>query len=423
LSVVVMAHPERGELARRLSRTLGGARVVWDRYGDRWDTGRRAMLAFEEESDWHLVVQDDAILCLGFLDQVRKALEHGGDGPVAFYMGRTGRMEGVSPMEAVAKARTLGRPWIEGPGPRWGVAVAVRPRDIPAMVEHGDRLDLENYDLRMADYFSSVGRRCRYSVPSLVDHRVGPSNPSLVPGRVNVAGRTAQWFQKGGRNEPWTGEVVRIGGSERQMFSVAVMTHPDRVGYLEHLYDRLPPFYQVTDRGGGVWETAIEAWQAMDREARWHVVVQDDALVCDGFGERLGEVLEGARDQAVSLYLGREKWHVRVQAREAWESGADFLELERLYWGVGIALPTAMVPRMLEWATSPERSFPDGWKGKRCDTRVSRWCMDQGIPVRYPLPSLLDHRAGPSLLGGYMEEPDERVAWWFQDGPKPWGLR
>jgi hypothetical protein len=51
--------------------------------------------------------------------------------------------------------------------------------------------EIANYDRRLAHYFEKEGIDCWYSVPSLVDHRVGPQNPSLVPGRSAAAGRVA----------------------------------------------------------------------------------------------------------------------------------------------------------------------------------------------------------------------------------------
>jgi hypothetical protein len=420
-SIAIMAHPSRSHLVRELSRRLPGAAVVWDEKGDRWDTGRRSMLAHDPEAQWHLVVQDDAVLCRDFLAQVYHALQAAPQGPVAFYMGTTGRFAGLSSTEAALRAHQLGLSWVEAPGPWWGVAVAVPVQHIPAMVSWCDeRSDLPNYDRRMARYWHHLGIPCRYSVPSLVQHRTGEGNPSLVPGRGNRPGRVAALWHRDGRMGPWgTGalELYRATKAQR-LASICVMAHPSRAHYVEPLREQLGGAELVMDHGGGVWRTAVQAWEARDNSADWHVVVQDDAVPCSGFQQALQEVLRpGLR--CVSLYLGRNVGHLVRRATWQVQQGRESVELERLYWGVGIALPTYLVPMMLRWTHENASEFPDGWRGKRCDSRVSRFCLAHSIPVHYPLPSLVDHRVGESLVGGYQQEPEERVAWWWRDGSRP----
>jgi len=196
LSSAIMAHPARAAFVDELrAGELAGVPVVWDERSDRWDTGRRSMLAFDPAATWHVVVQDDAIVCRDFLAGVELALGAcEPSGPVAFYTGRV-RPARVFVEGMVCAADELGRRWLEFEGPWWGVAVAVPTAMIPAMVEWGDRnTKIPNYDRRMAAHFDLIGATCRYSHPSLVDHRVGGENPSLVPGRGNAPSRTAFRF-------------------------------------------------------------------------------------------------------------------------------------------------------------------------------------------------------------------------------------
>lgn len=188
-----MAHPARVSFVDELrSGELVDVPVVWDERSDRWDTGRRSMLAVERGAAWHVVVQDDAIVCRDFLAGVERALAAvEPTGPVAFYTGRV-RPARTFVEGMVRAADELGRRWLEFEGPWWGVAVAVPVAMIPGMVEWGDaHPQIANYDRRMARYFDLIGATCRYSHPSLVDHRVGGENPSLVPGRGNAPTRTA----------------------------------------------------------------------------------------------------------------------------------------------------------------------------------------------------------------------------------------
>jgi hypothetical protein len=187
-----MAHPSRRAFVQRLRRDLP-ARVVWDRRNDRWDTGRRSMLAFDPTAEWHVVTQDDAIVCRDFVPGVAHALAAVGDHPVAFYMGRVRPHVGFVRKMHLRADKENAR-WIAMRGPWWGVSVAVRTERIPEMVKWCDQRDVPNYDLRMTRYWESLGIECWYSVPSLVDHRVGDENPSLVPGRGNSPSRVAFRF-------------------------------------------------------------------------------------------------------------------------------------------------------------------------------------------------------------------------------------
>lgn len=202
VSIAIMAHPRRHRFVAALEKMLPSAVVVWDEKNNRWDTGRRSMLAFDPEAEWHIVVQDDALLCDGFLVQVHSALAEVVDGPVSFYCGKVGKFGERSTVNVFTEASRRGDHFLKAPGPWWGPAVAVRTQDIPSMIEWCDpRDDVPNYDRRMSRYFDSIGRICWYSIPCLVEHRVGADNPSLVAGRGCSPGRTAVIWKSAGRRE------------------------------------------------------------------------------------------------------------------------------------------------------------------------------------------------------------------------------
>lgn len=178
VSYAVMAHEERRDQAVALGAELG-CDVIWDRFGDRWDTGQRALLAYEPDADWHVVVQDDAVLCRKFKAGVEMALAAAPEVPVSFYTGKT-RPRAFEIQRAVIEAKELGKHWLAMDGPLWGVALAFPVTTIEPMVKAVGDLPVPNYDLRIAEYFNGIGSPCWYSIPSLVDHLTGPDNPSLV---------------------------------------------------------------------------------------------------------------------------------------------------------------------------------------------------------------------------------------------------
>lgn len=215
ISHAIMAHPNRAHfVADYLLPRMPGATVVWDEHQDRWDTGRRSMLAYHPGATWHVVTQDDAILCDEYLASVEAALSSlPPDGPACFYIGAV--RPRATYFEAMMKlARERGSHWIRGEGPWWGPSVAVPVAMIDAMVAWGDGprgRPIANYDMRMARYFGSKAIECYYAVPSLVSHRTGDENPSLVPGRSNSDVRVAIDFigaDRSGAGIEWATEPV-----------------------------------------------------------------------------------------------------------------------------------------------------------------------------------------------------------------------
>lgn len=193
LSVAVMAHPKRKQWIPGLLEDLGRGTVVWDRKNDRWDTGRRSLLAFDPQATHHLVIQDDAVVSRDLVPAVEEALRYSGQHPVSLYVGKR-RPNTHLVVEMVAQAQKRGHSWIYMRGPLWGPAIVLPVADIPHVVAWGDaHPEIPNYDLRIADYYSQHRVDCLYTVPSLVDHRDTPENPSLVPGRT-ASGRVAHTF-------------------------------------------------------------------------------------------------------------------------------------------------------------------------------------------------------------------------------------
>lgn len=197
ISVAIMAHPSRREFVTALLERLDApAGVVWDERNDRWDTGRRSLLAHDPEATHHLVVQDDAITCRDLVAGVEQITEAVADHPIALYTGRARpRTEYVAARVDFAQYR--GDAFFEMEGPLWGVGI-VLPRELIApAVEWGDaHPEIANYDIRLARFFESRRLSCFYTVPSLLEHR---DTPSLVEGR-NGAGRHAFTFIGAGRS-------------------------------------------------------------------------------------------------------------------------------------------------------------------------------------------------------------------------------
>lgn len=192
ISVALMCHPRRAGFVEELQRQLPEADVVWDRHDDRWETGTRSLVAADPAADFHLVVQDDAVLCRDLVAGAELAALSAGERPVSLYCGKVRpHAETITP--AVKRARRMGSPWISTVGPYWGVGLVLPTAHIPEIVRWGDNhREIKNYDRRIDGFYREQGIDCWYTIPSLVNHRPVAENPSLVEGRTG--NRTAHWF-------------------------------------------------------------------------------------------------------------------------------------------------------------------------------------------------------------------------------------
>lgn len=204
LSAAVMAHPARsehvGELLASLDRDIP---VSWDPNPEpspdparRWATGKAAWEMYDPTADWHMVIQDDAIVSTDLLAGLELALtELGPEGIASAYTG-TGRPNQAAVKKALTEAGQAGHSWMYTWSLNWGVAIIAPTSTIPGMIEwcdHSDRAHL-NYDMRVGQYYRDIlGWRTWYTVPSLVDHR---DTASLI-GHGQGGNRRAHVFHEG----------------------------------------------------------------------------------------------------------------------------------------------------------------------------------------------------------------------------------
>jgi hypothetical protein len=200
VSCTVMAHKARAALVGPLLEALGGAEVVWDEAGDRWDTGRRAMESFDPSADVHCVLQDDAIVCRDLLAGVAELTRYT-DGPVSLY---TGKQNSTAVHLAIAEYTNA--PFFRAPGPHWGVGLAMPTSLVLELVKGAGGLrGIHAYDMRMQRWLRAQGIQCSYTVPSLVDHRQGPSllsHPQAGRRAVNFIGQDSSALDTDWSREP-----------------------------------------------------------------------------------------------------------------------------------------------------------------------------------------------------------------------------
>lgn len=189
------------------------------------------------------------------------------------------------------------------------------------------------------------------------------------------------------------------------------MAHPDRAPAVAELTAALgqevpihwDPEGPPSGAGDRVWRVARKAWEMADPAAAYHVLIQDDALVCPDFLAGVERALQAVPgDVVVSPYLGSGRtvplrWG--QMAQKANTIGASWIVSGRVMWGVCLILPTPRIPEMIKWCDR-KSGMPD-------DMRVGAWAVRHDIDVWYTWPSLVDHGAEPSLT---KHRHTERVA-------------
>lgn len=210
LSIAIMAvpwKPERKAHAEALAAELD-AEIVWDRKHNEWDTGNRALAAFDRSATHHIVIQDDAIVVPNFRRHATAALEalpHSDKALVSFYLG-TGVPTKAQPsiLAAIQLLEEHKLSWVGG-APTAGVALALPTEDIPRLRRFANSPNVTNpYDERIWRWYSIRQRPVMATWPSLVDHADGETVAHDV--QQLQGARRAHRF--GEPDRPWSAKAV-----------------------------------------------------------------------------------------------------------------------------------------------------------------------------------------------------------------------
>lgn len=213
LSVKIMAHPKREAFIPELVSRLGlqDSDVIWDNDNTRWHTGRRAWQAIDQDADWGMVVQDDALVCQDLIPGLEVALDHLPEiGVVSPYIG-TRRPSASKVEQAVQDAKNADASWVKMPSLNWGVAIVLPTKIINGMVRWCNLQRYPQYDRRIGRYAIDVEKLNTWCPwPSLVDHR---DSASLVG---HGTGRKAHKFigqDASALDLDWAKGYVTLGGN------------------------------------------------------------------------------------------------------------------------------------------------------------------------------------------------------------------
>lgn len=198
--------------------------------------------------------------------------------------------------------------------------------------------------------------------------------------------------------------------------AVAIVAHPARLDDANALSDRVQADYLSLDHEsrGERWNHQHALAALIDTDADWLVLLEDDAVPCSDFRDRLDDVLATAPGSLVSLYLGTGRWaghdhriHAGVVHRliaRADRDGTGWIRADGMWHAVGIAVRREQAKRLLRHLRS---------NGQPTDQAISAWCKYTRTPVHYTHPSLVDHADGPTVTDHPDKQPrrEARRAW------------
>lgn len=211
ISVTVMAHPKRRAAAEALHKKLTQypfteATITFDTNNVEWDTGERSMRRGIGRADWHLVVQDDAILTPDLFDNLQGIIAAlPTRSVVSLY---TGRVRPLAERVSLAVDAAVDGTFLNHHMMMWGVAILIPADHIEPMLDYisDPKYSDTAYDVRIGIFYQRNRLPIYYTMPSLVDH--DDDLGSLIGNGYALEPRVAHRRSRG--LVSWTDTVINI---------------------------------------------------------------------------------------------------------------------------------------------------------------------------------------------------------------------
>lgn len=188
ISYAVVGHHSRQPQAEALAKQLGGI-VALDNgeYGEQVNHDRAWVAATTTNSDWSVVLEDDALPIEDFDTQLRAALAEAPAPIVSLYLG-TSRPPQYQ--RRIQRALAKNTHWIISDELLHHVAVAIRTELVGKMLQSVE-CDPLPADYRIGRWAREAGHQICYSNPSLVEHADWPTVITHQDGQPRTEPRKA----------------------------------------------------------------------------------------------------------------------------------------------------------------------------------------------------------------------------------------
>lgn len=198
IAVGIVAHPSRQAMADKLARTVQADALSYDHHaaGERANHQSVIETLLEHDTDWVVLLEDDAVPCPDFRTHLVDALTHAPQGVVSLYLG-TGRWAGTAPRHHQQVVRGLvedadqeGARWITTTALWHAVGVAVRREQAASLLAHLHTSTTPT-DEAITAWCRATHTPVHYTWPSLVDHHDGPTVTQHPDQQPRTQGRRA----------------------------------------------------------------------------------------------------------------------------------------------------------------------------------------------------------------------------------------
>jgi hypothetical protein len=188
------------------------------------------------------------------------------------------------------------------------------------------------------------------------------------------------------------------------------MAHPARKQLVGSLLDQFKPMPigVAWDQKNNIWDTCSRAWLLFDKKADWHLVIQDDVILCKDFITKVNELIKNhsGHNNIFSLYLGnRNKFRKDVNRLRP---NGGIVVKKNIHHEIALIFPTKKIIEMLNYCDSLNPTD---------DKVINRYVTHKNLDVIIPLPNLINHRNNIASLHTLNKSTMAiRKSIWFADG-------
>lgn len=153
----------------------------------------------QQNSQWALVIEDDALPIPNFREQLEKALLTAPTPLVSLYLGQGRPHFQTEINQAITNATNTDAHYITGPNCLHAVAIALQTQHTPSLLQHLQTPSYDPIDNRITTWATQHQLQTTYTYPSLVDHNdtlpvQAIHDGGRQPGRIaHTIGTRPQW--------------------------------------------------------------------------------------------------------------------------------------------------------------------------------------------------------------------------------------
>lgn len=208
---------------------------------------------------------------------------------------------------------------------------------------------------------------------------------------------------------------------------VVIQGHPSRAELHEALLERLAPLPVTISLHSSSppnpwagYEQAVREFLLNSEESHC-VLLQDDAIPCGGFIQKVNERIEERPEEVLSLWVGGLRCKTTANYLQAMQRGERWCQIffSDICHVVGLVWPRPLAEHFLEWAATSR--LPGENRPQQSDDAIAgAWMRRTHNTVWATIPSLIEHNdSTPSTIGRPQGDRGRRAIYFDSPTPLP----